>query len=275
MPHGCSVSLWARVFSAAAVTCAPAAPSLAFAADAAPPHIVWRLTPSQHYAADIRMTHVIANDLGGVLKALAGSKADPVTILDERTIDVAAGPAGALDAAIVDVRRYGGDHPKDTSVVRRSSEYKGTLADDGKRTPSGEPLADAGDGALAELPPGPIAVGASWTFSRSILVDRELGQGTMTYTDTLARIDVRNGHAIAVIDVKGAGRVDVARDLAAKGFKTTDMTLQGTAEFDLTTALPGVQHYTAHAQWNTKVMWVHLGLIFDDTYDADPWTPKR
>ena len=77
---------------------------------------------------------------------------------------------------------------------------------------------------------------------------------------------------VAVIDVKGAGRADVVQDLKAKGFQTADMTLAGTAEFDLTSGTAGVQHYTAHTQWSTHVLWVHLGLIFDDTYDAAPWS---
>ena len=237
-----------------------------------PERLAWRLDPAVHYAIDVRMTHVIANDLGGIYKKLAGSKADPVTILEDRTITVVPGAGGALDATTLDVRHYGGLQAKDTSVMRRTSEYKGSMETDGKRSPSDEPLIDPGDGALAELPDGPLAIGQSWTFARKFHVDRELGDGSMTYTDTLQRVDVRAGHRIAVIAVKGAGKANVAPDLQAKGFGPTDITLAGTAEFDLTDGLAGTQHYTAHAQWNTHVLWVHLGLVFDDTYDAAPWS---
>lgn len=233
-----------------------------------------RLEPSAHYSVTVHMTHVIANDLRGVLKKLAGSKADPVTILEERAADVAIGGNGAIDATTVDVRHYGGLQAKDKSSMRRTGEYKGLMAADGKRSPSDEPLVDAGEGALSELPDTPVSAGQSWTFTRRILIDRDLGQGTMTYTDTLQRFETRDNHRVAIIAVKGAGRADVAPDLRSKGFQTADMTFAGTAEFDETAGLPGVQHYTAHVQWNTKVMWVHLGLVFDDTYDATPWSLK-
>lgn len=272
MPHGPDAM---RVQSALATALTLALFSAPATSGAAPDdRILWRLAPSTHYAANVQMTHIIRNDLGGVLKKLAGSKADPVTILENRTVDVAAGTNGAVDLAIVDVRRYGGDKPRSNDTMRRATQFKGSIGPDGKRTPSGEPLVDAGEGGLAEVPSTPVELGQSWTFSRNVLVDRDLGQGTMTYTDTLSRIDTRDGHRIAVIDVKGTGRVDVAQDLKAKGFQTTDMTLAGSAEFDLTTGLPGTQHYTAHAQWNAKVLWVRVGLIFDDTYDGSPWTVK-
>ncbi|HYK54421.1 MAG TPA: hypothetical protein VEV38_12935 [Candidatus Eremiobacteraceae bacterium] len=237
--------------------------------------LTWRLDPSMHYTDEVHMTHVIANDLSGIYKKLAGSKADPVTILEDRTTEFGAGQAGNVDGSIVDVRHYGGLQSKDASVMKRTSAYKGTIAASGRRTPSDEPLYDVGAGPLCDFPATPVAVGQSWTLTRNILVDRDLGHGTMTYTDTLEKIDTRQGHRIAIIAVKGAGRVDVAPDLTAKGFKTSDIALTGTAEFDTTTGLPGVQHYTAHAQWNTKVMWIHLGLIFDDTFDALAWSAKK
>jgi hypothetical protein len=270
MPY---ISITRRLSSLAAV-CVLAAAATASHATAAdqPERIAWRLEPSAHYAVDVHMTHVIANDLGGIYKKLAGSKADPVTILEDRTIDVSSAADGTVDAATVDVRHYGGLQAKDTSVMRRTTEYKGAIAATGRRSPSDEPLVDAGDGPLDEFPDQPLAVGQTWSLTRSILVDRELGHGSMTYTDTLTRIDVRGTHKIAVIAVKGAGKADVASDLKAKGFATADITLAGTAEFDITDGVPGVQHYTAHAQWNTHVLWVHLGLVFDDTYDAAPWT---
>lgn len=227
------------------------------------------------YTDEVHMTHVIANDLNGIYKKLAGSKADPVTILEDRTTEFGAGQGGSVDGSILDVRHYGGLQSKDTSIMKRTSTYKGTIAATGHRTPTDEPLYDVGEGPLSDFPAMPVAVGQSWTLTRNVLVDRDLGHGTMTYTDTLEKIDLRQGHRIAVIAVKGAGRVDVAPDLTAKGFKTSDIALTGTAEFDTTTGLPGVQHYTAHAQWNTRVMWIHLGLIFDDTFDALAWSAKK
>lgn len=272
MPYTPRASFASRAIAAAAFSIALLAKPCGAADEA--PHIAWHLDPSMQYSADVHMTHVIANDLNGVYRKLAGSKADPVTILDDRTIVVTTGRNGAVDTATVDIRHYGGLQAKDTSSIRRTAEYKGTIAPNGKRTPTDEPLFDAGDGPLSEMPDGPVNVGQTWTFARDVLVDRDLGHGSMTYTDTLERIDVRGSDRFAVITVKGAGRVEVAPDLKQKGFQTADMTLAGTAEFDLTTGLPGTQHYTAHAVWNTHVLWVHLGLVFDDTYDAPPWTLK-
>jgi hypothetical protein len=270
-PHATGAAFARRSLVTAAAVVALAAASSAASADA-PEQFAWRLSPSTRYSADVHLTHVISNDLSGIYKTLAGSKADPVTILEDRTIAVTAGAASAINVAVSDARRYGGVHPKDPSVVTRTSAYAGTLAGDGKRTPNDEPLVDAGDGALAQLPDTPISPGQSWTFSRTFLIDRDLGQGSMTYTDTFERVDVRDGHRIAVIAVKASGRADVVADLKAKGFQTADMTLAGTAEFDLTSGLAGTQHYTAHTEWGTHVLWVHLGLIFDDTYDAVAWT---
>lgn len=227
------------------------------------------------YTDVVHMTHVIANDLSGIYKKLAGSKADPVTILEDRTADFTASANGGVDASVLDVRHYGGLQSKDTSVMKRTTSYKGTIAASGRLTPTDEPLYDVGAGPLSEFPAMPVAVGQSWTLTRDILVDRDLGHGSMTYTDTLDRIETRGTHKVAIIGVKGAGKVDVAPDLAAKGFKTADISLDGTAEFDATTGLPGVQHYTAHVQWNTHVLWVHLGLVFDDTFDAAGWTAKK
>jgi hypothetical protein len=272
MPYMPGASLVSRAVAAAALSIAIVAKPCGAADESV--RIEWRPDPSAHYSADVHMTHVIANDLNGVYKKLAGSKADPVTILDDRTVDVTTGPNGAVDEAIVDVRHYGGLQAKDTSTIRRTSAYKGSIAPDGKRVPTDEPLVDAGDGPLSEFPDGPVSIGQTWTFSRQVLVDRDLGHGSMTYTDTLERVDVRGSEKIAVIGVKGAGRVDVAPDLKQKGFQTADMTFAGTAEFDTTTGLPGTQHYIGHVQWNTHVLWVHLGLVFDDTYDAVSWTLK-
>jgi hypothetical protein len=272
MPYVFVLALVPRVLAALVCSLAFASPSPSAPAQAQ--RLAWRLAPSSRYEAVVHMTHVIANDLGGIYKKLAGSKADPVTILEDRTTDLSTVSAGAVDAATVDVRHFGGLQAKDASSVRRTAEYKGTIGLDGKRSPSDEPLVDAGEGALAEFPDGPLAIGQSWTFTRAVLIDRDLGQASITYTDTLERVDTRANHLIAVIAVKGAGKADTASDLKAKGFAPADMTLAGTAEFDETAGLPGAQHYTAHVQWNTHVLWVHLGLVFDDTYDATPWSLK-
>jgi len=274
-PLLCALIACAAAARAAAPSPSPAPSSSAPAPAGTPTVLAWRVDPSTRYTEEVHMSHVIANDLAGIYKKLAGSKADPVTILEERTTDLNAGQDGGIDGSTVDVRHYGGLQSKDASVMKRASTYKGTIAPNGRRTPADEPLYDAGAGALCEFPSTPVAVGQSWTLTRSILVDRDLGHGSMTYTDTLEKFDIRQGHRIAVIAVKGAGRVDVAPDLAAKGFKTADMALTGTAEFDTTTGLPGIQHYTAHVQWNTKVLWVHLGLVFDDTFDAVAWSAKK
>jgi hypothetical protein len=220
------------------------------------------------------MTHTVSFDMNSLLRKFAGSRADTTIIIEQRSVALTAGDNGKVDCSTIDVRRYGGDHPKDTSIMRRTLTYKGSMDPNGRRTPSDEPLIDAGDGALAELPNDPLVVGGSWTFVRNILVEREIGRGTMSYTDTVTHIDTRGNHRIAVIDVKGVGRVDVFQELQDKGFRTADMAMKGTAEFDLTTGLPGVQHYTAHAEWAIRPMGVHIGLVFDDTYDAAAWTSK-
>ena len=269
MPHVVFSSLASGLAAATAWFAAPVPVQTA-----EPASLAWHIVPSAHYATDVQMTHVNSFDMNGMLRKLMGSRADTTTIIEQRAIALAAGEKGKVDISTVDIRRYGGDHPKDPSSVRRTSAYAGSIAANGSLTPSNEPLTDAGDGGLAELPSSPIAVGQSWTFARKILVEREIGQGSMNYTDTLTRVDTRAGHRIAVIAVKGAGRVDVFQDLQAKGFHTADMTLSGTAEFDLTSGLPGVQHYTAHIEWTSRPMGVHIGVVFDDTYDAAAWTSK-
>jgi hypothetical protein len=242
--------------------------------NAAAVSIAWHLEPHAHYASTSQMTHVVSYDMNGTLKALLGSRAQTVTILESRTVALTAGDKDAVNEQTADARRYGGTDPKDNSVIQRSTTYAGTLASDGKRSPDDQPLVDAGDGALAQLPDATLGTGGSWTFSRTFHVERDLGQGTMTYTDTVTKIDTRGGHQIAVIDVKGAGRADLPSDLQAKGFKTAEITLAGSAEFDVTAGLPGAQHYTAHAEWETRPLGVHIGIVFDDTYDATAWTAK-
>src|SRR5690348_11960642 len=189
MPYvtGSPLVIRAAAAAAASIVCSAAR---CLAADE-PVRFEWHLDPSARYSADVHMTHVIANDLNGIYKKLAGSKADPVTILEDRTIDVTTGPSADVDCEIADVRHYGGLQQSNTQSVRRMSSYKGTIAQDGQRTPTDDPLVDAGDGVLTQLPAGPVSIGQTWTFTRQILVDRDLGHGSMTYTETLTRVDAR------------------------------------------------------------------------------------
>ena len=131
---------------------------------------------------------------------------------------------------------------------------------------------DPGDAALAEFPSGPLSVGNSWSFTRSVVVGREFASGSLTYVDTLQRIEQRGDHQIAVIDVAATGRVDVAPDLQARGFHTGTMTLSGTAEFDMTTGKPGMQHYTGHADWHASILGANIGLSLDEVYDGKAWS---
>jgi hypothetical protein len=170
-------------------------------------------------------------------------------------------------------RKFGGEKPKDATTKVRTVQYDGTIAPDGIRTPARDTLGDAGDGALDQLPDIPLAPGQVWTFSREVRTDRELGEGPMTYTDKVDRIEDRAGHRIAIIDVTGVGRISPAADMASHGFKSAEMKLSGTAEFDTTTGLPGVQHYTGKVRWGTVVMFAHIGVVFNDTYDAAPLSP--
>ena len=53
----------------------------------------------------------------------------------------------------------------------------------------------------------PLAPGQIWTFTRPIKTDRDLGQGTMTYTDKLARVDdrpIRKQHLERIGALRGA-----------------------------------------------------------------------
>ena len=240
--------------------------------------IAWRLAPGSRFEETQKLKHVIAYDLNKTLRGLAGSRANDVIILEERkrSLTVGANSKNVEETAIT-TRRYGGDDPKDKSVKQRTDKFSGMMEPDGKRTPAATLLQDAGDGALYFLPDSEVVPGQSWTFAHRIRVESELGEGPMTYGEKLVRIDERAGHRIAVIQVDGSGRIDIAKDLRAKGFKTATMTLHGTAEFDLTAGVPGAQHYSGRVQWNTRVMFANVGVIFSDSYDAEPWTaaPQR
>lgn len=238
--------------------------------------IAWHLAAGKRFEETQEVKHLIAFELNKMLRGLAGSRANDTIILEERrrTLAVASTPSN-VEETEVKVRRYGGDDPKDKSVKQRTETFSGTMEPDGKRAPAPPAMEDAGDGALYQLPEGDVSPGQMWMVTHQVLVDRELGQGPMSYTEKLLRVDEREGHKIAVIQVDGTGRLDVAKDLQAKGFKTATMTLHGTAEFDVTAGLPGVQHYEGRVQWNTRIMFTHIGLIFTDTYDAQPWTAKE
>ena len=231
------------------------------------------LAPNTRVTATRTSTHLVSYDMNHTLMSLLGSRAAPTTLVDARTATIDVGADG-VHVAIDDLslRHYGGDAPKDASQVTRHEKYAGSIAPDGVRTPPLDHLSDAGDGALDQLPHDPIAVGASWTFTRPVLLDRSLAQATMTYTDTLKSVDVRAGHTIATIAVSATGMAEPASDLAAKGFKPSTFTLTGTAEFDVTAGLPGTQSYTGRVEWTAHPLFTRIGLIFDDTFAATPWT---
>jgi hypothetical protein len=235
-----------------------------------PQVIALRITPGT-YQLSRNIRHVVAYDLPSSMRKLAGTRADTTTILEDRSSTLSVANAGRYTQSDVIVRRYGGDHRKDNSVKQRTARFSGTLSDRGPLRSAGDALPDAGDGALDELPAGPLTAGQSWTFSRRIRIDADLGAGSLTYTDKLSRVEEQGGHRIAVVDVNAAGPVELAANLVARGFKSATMSLRGTALFDLTAGLPSEQHYTGHVQWNTSVMWVHVGVLFDDTYDATGW----
>lgn len=274
--------------------------------------LAWHLPAvSQQYVAQSIASRTVSYQMNGVLRRLAGSRADPVTILEQRTrtLDVRSDRDGVYVAEVI-VRRYGGDHPKDASVKKRShrelvpaqaaSRFSpvgfscGSQDQDDSASPTPAPSStqaaaaafatcppakdgqaqlyeDPGDAALAEFPAGPIKIGDSWTFSRRSRLERELAAGEVTYVDRLVRFEQRGDHRIAIVDVQATGRMDVVKDLQARGFKTATMAFKGTAEFDATSGVPQHQHYTGSTQWNTAILGAHLGLSIDETYDATPW----
>ncbi|MBC5804763.1 MAG: hypothetical protein ACR2KS_08280 [Candidatus Eremiobacter antarcticus] len=274
--------------------------------------LAWRLpAPSQQYVAQSNASRTVSYQMNGVLRRLAGSRADPVTILEQRnrTLDARSNGDGVYVAEVI-LRRYGGEHPKDASVKKRShrelvpaqaaSRFSpvgfscGSQDEEAGASPSpaatstqaaaaayvtcaaakdgqAQLYEDPGDAALAEFPAGPIKVGDSWTFSRRSRLERELAAGEVTYVDRLVRVEQRGDHRIAVLDVQATGRMDVVKDLQARGFKTATMAFKGIAEFDATSGVPQHQHYTGSTQWNTAILGAHLGLSIDETYDATPW----
>jgi len=230
------------------------------------------LPPSAHVTIAHTAVHVVTYDMNHALMSLLGDRVAPTTLIDTVTASIDVSPAGGhVDEDVTSLRRYGGADPKDKSVVTRHDHYAGDLASNGVRSPAVERLADAGDGALDELPAAPVRVGQAWTFSRPISLDRTLGQGTMTYTDTISGVTIRNGHKIATIAVSGACAAQPASDLQAKGFHPASYVLHGNAEFDVTAGLPGVQHYEVNVEWDAHVLFSRIGLKFADTYDSGGW----
>ncbi len=248
-----------------------AVPALPLRADDAVP-IALHLIPGTYVTSE-SLVHLVTIDINKTLKAMAAGRAEDKTVLEDRAIVLTVQAAGAVSEIETNTRRYGGNS-KDTDTKERTNSYQGTIAPDGVRTPPQPVLEDAGDGALDQLPDIPLAPGQQWTFTRPIKTDRDLGQGTMTYTDKVVRVDDRAGHKIATIEVTGVGRIDPASDLAAHGFKTAEMKFGGTAEFDTTAGLPGVQHYTGKVTWTTVVMMQHIPVTFNDAYDATPLVPR-
>jgi hypothetical protein len=265
---------WGRSLRALLVFFSCAAGMLAFPAradDAVP--IALHLMPGR-YAMTEKLVHLVTFDMSKTLKSMAAGRADDQTILESRDILMLVKDGNALSETETNTRTYGGDKPKSSEVKVRAVQYDGTIAADGIRTPPRDVLGDAGDGALDQLPDIPLAPGQSWTFSRNIRTDRELGEGSMTYLDKVDRVEERNGHRIAIISVTGNGQITPVKDMQSHGFRTSAMTFGGTAEFDTTTGLPGVQHYTGKVRWGTTVMFAHIGVIFNDTYDATPLQVK-
>lgn len=235
-----------------------------------PDRLSLRFAPGVTYARTESTTHNVIYDLNKTLRRLTGSKSDPVTISETRSRSLLLNANGSVKISETNTRRY--VDKKDKSVITRHADYNGTLSADGKRNPPPGFLGDAGDGALDELPDQPIAAGQTWTFSRNFLIDRSLGQGVMKYTDKVERIEMRGRKRFAIISVSGAGRADLAKDLRAKGFHTSDVALTGTAEFNISDGLPAAQHYTARGSWYARIMFAKIGVIFNDTYEAQPWT---
>lgn len=286
--------------AALVATCTAAAP----APQLTPLHLAWRAPQSSvDWLGLSTIDSTVTYQMSSVLKAMVGHRADPVYIIEDRTRTY----SGTSQSSVVDVtdvfaRRHGGPNPTDSTVKRRSRRQIVTFDPSGRftiepylcknepplddanpdpktytacasaETPADHAYQDPGDAALAELPLGPVQIGKSWTFSRPVTVGREFSSGTMTYADTLQRVDQRSGDQIAVIDVAATGRVNLASDLEAKGFHTGTMSFSGTAEFNLTTGTPGLQHYSGHAEWHASLLGANIGLLYDEVYEGKPWS---
>ncbi|HXW50396.1 MAG TPA: hypothetical protein VEJ41_00280 [Candidatus Acidoferrales bacterium] len=266
-------------------------------------HLAWRAPQSgSHWVGLSTVDVTVTYQMSSVLKAMAGHRADPVYIIEDRTRTFAPADVETVDVTDVFARRHGGPNPPDTTVKTRTRKQILPIDSSGQsglepylckdepplndadpdpksftacapaEAPADRRYQDAGDAALAELPAGPVAPGTSWSFTRPVIVSREFASGTLTYVDTLQRFEQRDGHEIAIVDVAATGRVDLASDLEARGFHTGTMTFSGTGEFDTTSGAPGTQHYTGHADWHASILGANIGLSLDEVYDAKPWT---
>jgi len=290
--------------AAAALVLAFACVAASAATSAPPLHLAWRApNGNTQWNGLSTVETTVMYQFNSVLKAMVGHRADPVYIIEDRTRTYSgASAANEVDVNDAFARRHGGPNPSDTTIKRRTrkqivaSDASGRFSIEPYLCKNEPPLNDAnadpktytacaanestddhayqdpGDAALAELPPGPVDVGKSWTFTRPVTVGREFASGTLTFVDTLQSVEERGNEQIAVIDVAATGRVNLASDLQAKGFHTGTMSLSGTAEFNIMTGTPEAQHYSGHAEWHASLLGANLGLILDEVYDAKPWT---
>jgi hypothetical protein len=266
--------------------------------------LVWRApAKGSQYNGISSVQHDITFQMSAVLRSMAGHRADPIYVVEDRTRTYTT-PHGDSDVYVNDAfaRHHGGPNNTDTTVKHRTRKqivpfdptgrysFEPYLCknepplDDSNPNPTSYkqcPPADAaddhayedpGDAALSQMPAGPIDVGESWTFSRPVVVGREEGSGTLDYVVTLQRIDERGKQRIAVFDVSASGRINPSGDLQARGFHTATMTFSGSAEFDIDAGIPGVQHYTGHVEFHASIMGANIGYAFDEIYDGTPWT---
>jgi hypothetical protein len=273
----------------------PSAPAL---------RLIWKAPQGNaHWVSQSSVNVTVTFQMSSVLKAMAGHRADPTYIVEDRTRTYAKGDAtGSVNVDDAFTRRHGGPHPSDTEVKKRARKQTVSFDPSGRfgmgpflckgeptlndadpdpktyhacpatETAGDHPYEDPGDAALAEFPAGPVTVGSSWSFTRPITAGRDFSSGTLTYVDTLQRVEERDGRQIAVIDVAATGRVDLPSDLVARGFHTGTMSLNGTAQFDVTRGVPDAAHYAAHALWHASILGANIGLAYDETYDATPWS---
>src|SRR5579864_5017510 len=122
MPHSSARIAWR--FVPLALLALIALPQIANAADSAT--LAWHAPASDRaLVASENISRTVHWGLNAVLMKLAAGRADPVTILEDRTQTLAVD----LHAPCVvvnenDTRRYGGEHPKDASVVHRVAQAK-------------------------------------------------------------------------------------------------------------------------------------------------------
>ncbi len=266
--------------------------------------LVWRAPAKDvQFVGASSVQHNITFQMSSVFKAMAGHRADPIYVVEDRT-RIYTTPHGENDVYVDDAfaRHHGGPASGDPTVVKRARKQIVPFQPDGRfgfepylckdepplddahahpssftacssvGAPADRVYEDPGDAVLSEFPANPIGIGQSWTFSRPVVVGREEGYGSLDYVLTLQRIDQRGKRAIAVFDVSATGRINPSKDLQDHGFHTATMTFSGTAEFDLTQGTPGAQHYTGHVEFHASIMGANIGYAFDEIYDGTPWT---